>query len=481
MRSVHAALIILAPWLAGTLAIRMRWPELEAGRWPIAIGYGYFLGTAVAAALLWVQGTLSGSIDPLPVTGTFLVLCFALGWLSPIRIARPLGLPNLFAVLLLAILAFRIGSLALEMGQNGLMHGWDAASTWMYRARVWVETEELVGFVGSTQWLAAPESSSFALAASQYPPLVSLIAALPSLAFGEWHEIWSSMPWLLAYIALGVALYGQCRVWRTPTPVALFLVWLVWSLPLLGSQVAVAGYADLWMAACLSLAFVSFLAWTRDRNRSQGLIALLMISMTAFVKMEGVIWALLFIPALIAARWSVKGLLIFAGTICALLAMVAFLGPFEGEVPVLGRFAISTVSFSTDLTGTVELVRQEGVWRPLLVHLFVFGSMHLLGLAVLIALAVQLIPAALGEARGMDAAWQRAGLTWIVTMCLALYTLFFWTSAGEWVRQGTSVNRLIMQMTPAFVFWCQLVLLDNLSNARSTPCIDDERKAAEKG
>lgn len=298
MRSVHAALIILAPWLAGTLAIRMGWPEAKGGRWPIAIGYGYFLGTAAAAALLWVQGALGWSLNPLPISGTFVLLCFVLAWLSPlafpviapVAIERSSGLVNFISVFLFAILVFRVGSLAFEMGHNGLIHGWDAASTWMYRARVWVETEELVSFVGSTQWLAAPESSVFALAASHYPPLVSLIATLPSLAYGDWHEVWSSIPWLFAYVALGFALYGQCRAWRTPTHLAISVVWLILSLPLLGSQVAVAGYADLWMSACLSLAFISFIGWARDRSRSQGLMFILMIVMTGFVKIEGVIW-----------------------------------------------------------------------------------------------------------------------------------------------------------------------------------------------
>ena len=469
--------------------MRARWSEDEPCLWAIAVGYGYFLGMAAAASLLWLQGTLVGSLNPFLITGLFFSSCLFLLWrgaaafsfTSPFRMRRELTFADAFAASLLLILIVRVGSLAIEMGQNGLDHGWDAASTWMYRARVWVETGRLVAFVSPAEWLAAPEASSYALAASQYPPLISLIAALPSLAYGDWQESWSSIPWLFAYVALGLALYGQCRAWRTPTQIALLVVWLVLSLPLLGSQVAVPGYADLWMAACLSLALISFLGWIRDRDRLQGLLSILMIVITISVKTEGIIWALLFVPALVAARWSAKGLVILTSSLAVLLAVVAIWGPFEIHIPALGRFAVSIVGLATDFTGPIELVRQQDVGRPLLVHLFVFGSMHLLGLAVLIGLVAQSLPAVLGESRVDSAPWRRAGVTWILTVCSALYLLFFWTAVGEWVRQGTSVNRLILQAAPAFVFWCHLVVMDSISQSRLKSLLDEETKTDQEG
>jgi hypothetical protein len=46
----------------------------------------------------------------------------------------------------------------------------------------------------------------------------------------------------------------------------------------------------------------------------------------------------------------------------------------------------------------------------------------------------------------------------------AFYVLFFWTPAAEWVRLGTSGNRIMLHFAPALVFWL-MTLWHSLSRA----------------
>jgi hypothetical protein len=50
------------------------------------------------------------------------------------------------------------------------------------------------------------------------------------------------------------------------------------------------------------------------------------------------------------------------------------------------------------------------------------------------------------------AAWQRAELTFIVASLLALFVLFFMTDAQRWAEQYTSINRVLLDFAPAFLF-----------------------------
>jgi hypothetical protein len=90
------------------------------------------------------------------------------------------------------------------------------------------------------------------------------------------------------------------------------------------------------------------------------------------------------------------------------------------------------------------------------VHLFVFDTWHLLMYVVLLAIIwrASLLPRLLTD-QSREMVWERAALFWVLTACFAFYILFFWTSASEWVRLGTSVNRIMLHFAVALVFWLQ--------------------------
>lgn len=459
-----AVIALLLPWAAVALWLRLLWPVPEPGHWPLALGYGYLFAMACMTLVLRLQAALGFTLSPWP----FLTVCALLVVAAPVLMRRRLStiaassLPDtrtypiwqqlVFGGLLLW-LGLRFVDLALEVWCQPL-YPWDAWTTWASRARVWSELKELVPFVSGKAWLDHPEEQFYTIDAWAYPPAVSLIAAWPSLAMGGWNETSSNLPWLGAGLALGLGLYGQARRWGASPLWALITLWLALSLPILQTQIALAGYADLWVALALALGLVAFLQWARFGDWRQGLLALMALMACALMKREGLVWALPFIPALVVAR--LRGLRLLAATACLLGALVWVWshGGLGFRVPGFGSVWLGFDRIV--IPGLPSFTYQyHDVWEPVLRHTLVYSNWHLFPYLLVLALA-----AAFAGLRIGSAGWHRAGLVWALASLGAVYLLFFWTEAYLWAVQATSFNRILLQFAPALTFWLMMVWLD---------------------
>lgn len=225
-----------------------------------------------------------------------------------------------------------------------------------------------------------------------------------------------------------------------------------------------AGYADLWVALALALGLMAFLQWARSGDWRQELLALLALLACALMKREGLVWALLFIPALVVARLRGPRLLAVSAFLLGALVWVWFHGGLGFEVPGFGsvwlgfdRVAIPGLpSFS---------YQYHDVWDSVLRHTLVYSNWHLFPYFLLLALAA----AAFGALSIGSAGWQRAGLVWALASLGAVYLLFFWTEASLWAVQATSFNRILLQFAPAMTFWMMLVWLDLTGKVERRP------------
>ncbi|MDQ5910364.1 MAG: hypothetical protein QG599_2460 [Pseudomonadota bacterium] len=473
MAGWQVALALGIPWLAGTLWVRALWRKSLAGGWPLAWGYGYFLGLLAAILLLRIQAMIGWPLDWAEPT---LILAFlglvggGLAWrrggftfhsLDKVRggftfhsldkegwrVAPGWFERGLF-ILLLIWLGWRLILLAQEVWLRPL-YPWDAWTTWGVRARVWSELRELVPFVSPEQWLADASGSAYTLHAWQYPDAVSLLALWPTLAFGGWNESIAHLPWLGAAPALGLGFYGQARLWGAAPLTALIFVWLLLSLPMLNTHVALAGYADLWLAAVFGLAVGALLQWARTGDRWQGVLALLLALACPWLKREGLIWALLLIPAatvvwtprrywpwlgggvlLTLILWWVSGGIVF--TVAGWGEV--WLTPEVMQLPGLGRFEW----------------HYHAVGEPVARNLLILGNWHLLGYLLLIALLWGL-PKIFAEP------WRLAGMLVTGSGLFMLFALFFLTDAYLWAVQYTSINRVFLHFAPALLFWALTV------------------------
>jgi hypothetical protein len=426
------------------------------------LGYGYLLGLVVTTLLLQLQGRL---IDTLSIVPTALALTLSAtialrlirsqrAVVPPPRDAAAPRMPlwtSIAGGLLILWLALRFIGLALEVWWQPLFP-WDAWTTWAVRARVWTELETLVPFVSAQDWLADTSGFAYTVDAWAYPATVSLIAAWPALAIGSWNETAANLPWLGCAIALALGFYGQARLWGVSPLTALVFLWLLMSLPLLNTHVALAGYADLWMATALGFALMAFLQWARTGDRRQLILLLALAATATMIKQEGAVWALLFIPAWLATRLGGSWLLVLPGLLLGIGLALGITGGIGAEVPGLGQVWFGLDRVELPSIGRFDLT-YHAVWTPVLKHLFLGGNWHLLGYLIILAVGWALFRAI----REGTTPWERGGLVWAISSLLALYVLFFWTDAYLWAIQGTSVNRVFMHFMPALVFWMMAI------------------------
>lgn len=370
--------------------------------------------------------------------------------------------PRILFILLLYWLGWRLLSLAQEIWWRPL-YPWDAWTTWMMRPRVWSEWHQLMPFVDPQRWLAEPSGSVYTIDAWTYPYTVPLLALWPTLAYGAWNETAANLPWLGAALALGLGFYGQARLWGVSPLTALIFTWLLWSLPLLDTHVALAGYADLWLATVFGLAVIAFFQWARDGDCRQGWLALLLALACPSIKLEGTVWLLLFLPALLAARLRGGWLLVLAGLALALALGWWLAGGVAFGIPGLGEFRLTPALIQVPYLGRFAL-GYRGSWDPVVMNFLVLANWHLFGYLMLLAAGVSVVSVfKYGAAR-----WQQAELVFVVTSLLALFVLFFLTDAQLWAEQYTSINRVFLEFVPAFLFW-MLTVFQSSSLALDPP------------
>lgn len=460
-------LALLLPWLTGALGLRLWQPTGAPGGWPLVLGYGGLIGWLLTAGLLRAQAALGLPLDWLGPMSVLAGLALLAAWrlwrrnaaMMPASPDRDAGqhipplpqepAPPLWSKVLFYVLCLWLGlrglHLVLEVWWRPL-YPWDAWTTWAVRSRVWAELGQWVPFVAAPRWLAEPGNAAYTLAAWNYPATISWLSVWPTLAQDGWNETAANLPWLGCGLALTLGFYGQARLWGASALTALSFTWLLLSLPLLNSHIALAGYADLWLATALGLATMAFFQWARTGDRRQGGLALVLALAGALLKLEGVVWLLLFLPALAAVR--LRGVWLLALTIGMITAGLAWWwsGGIVWAVPDLGEIHLTPERLQIPYLGQFGL-GYRGSWDPVVKNLLVLDNWHLLGLLLPLSAGVAALT---GFGRQP---WQRAQLVWVAASLLALFVLFFWTDAQQWAAQYTSINRVFLDFVPAFLFW----------------------------
>jgi len=437
---------LLLPWAVGVSWLRHVWRVPLSDAPAALLGYGYLAGMVVTPLVMlgldaagFGQGFLliAAILVALAVAG----LCLPRGG-GPRRVAaraartrRPLEAAA-FA-LLLSVIGVRLAGFALEVVWRPL-YPWDAWMNWAPKARVWLEHRRLVPFVSLADWVAQPGHALYSLQNHHYPPVVPLIQLWIGLALGRWDESLINLPWVLCGLALALAFYGQLRHLGGSALFAICGTYLLVSLPALGTHIALAGYADLWVATLYGLAAMAFYRWVREGDRGQGITALLLTAALPLVKVPGLGWALTMVPALLVARRRGRAVaLTIAGTAgsAVLLAM--------GRVPGVGDLAF------------------HPVWSPFAENLFVLANWHLLWLAapVLLALSARRL-------RSDDA--YRALLTLLLGGFMLLFGVFFFTSRHIEATDFSTLNRALLHLVPALAFALAVAAL-GLVEAESGP------------
>jgi hypothetical protein len=432
------------PWATGAFWV-MALRRNDGNRtWVHAAGYGYLIGALAttlvmrllsAVGIAWSFAAIALPMMAIAVAGYALARPLptpAAQWALAARERAALEAP-LRAVfwLCLALTALRLAGLALGVAWRPLL-GWDAWSQWGTKARVWFEFGRIVPFVAPETWLREGDPMAYMDMHSHYPGTVPLLEVWTNVCIGRWDESLMNAPWPALAAALGCAFFAQARSAGLGAPKAMAFTFLLLSLPFLDIHVALAGTADIFMAAAYGMAAMALWQWGRTRRRSDLALAVLMALACCAIKMEGRIWALTLVPAAtVAVNRRVGGGVVIA--LAASAALYLLLGPTE--VTVLGY---------------VLRTRFTNVSLPLAQHLFVMDNWHLLWYVAIAVIAScrrrLLLPEMLPSTVTMLGAF---GLVTVV---------FYFSSASQGVENESMVNRLPLQMVPALAFYLLLLV-----------------------
>ena len=448
-------------WLAS--ARQRRGGELAA-----SLGMGWIGGLFIAAFAV-DRLARADTVHALALAWPWLAALGALGWSAGLlrglntrsssagrAFAKPSIGSRLLWWLLLALILTRLLLLAEEASLRPIFP-WDAWSAWAVKPKTWMLLGHFEPYVSMSRWLSNPVAATRSVATWNYPDLLAWLQVWFASGAGGWNEPLVDLAWCGALAAFALAAYGYWRSYGLQPSLAMTLVYLLVSLPLIDAHVALAGYADLWVAVTLGLATLAWTRWMLYRERGQWLLAVAFALCLPAIKLEGAIWLLAFSTVvaldLLPSHWR----RIVAAVIVVSLVIGLLFGGFVLPMLGLGWVRIAWGSVSIPMIGTFDLA-----WHPvgsaLLASLFTLPNWHLLWYLLPLLVALRWRVLLRDHAARM--------LCLLVLLQLAfLFVLFFFTDAAAWANDFTSANRLILQIVPC-VFVFASVLLREAGTAR---------------
>ena len=423
----------------GGWAMLRGWPR-GAAAWSAAIGGGFVLGNLATAAVLGVLHP--ARLDRAQALAGSVVAALALGawWRAwrqrPLLLRPPLepvapGERWLVAVLAALLLVHAI--VLFDEVRLRPLFPWDAWWVWSVRAKAWALSGQFDPVVAPPLWLAQGEALLRTGTAWNYPPLLAWLELWYALGAGNWNEPLVNLPWFGLWLALLLGCYGQWRQLGVRRAVAAAGTYALGSLPLLEVHVALAGYADLWLAAALVIAALAWLQARASGRWGDWILAGLGAVALPLLKFEGTVWLLCLALPLLAdrlprtwRRWGL-GLAIVAIALVTALSVLLDLGWVR-----LARDLLSGASGGRTASSSFAVLRALGE------GLFAQYNWHLLWplLGVLLAWRWDALRRA-PELRRIALALL-LGLGFVVA-------LFLLTPAAKWAESYTAVNRLVLQ------------------------------------
>jgi hypothetical protein len=474
---------LLLPWITGAAwmgLLEARFgggPGVRARAW----GYGFFIGYAALGLLLLAQSAVTGQVSWGPPMLALAVVAAAGWWFAKFVggpsgptgildvLATPVGGPSgptekpnahvgpegpptraakwLIGVLLawaaLHLVRALIDQLAIPV------YPWDAWLLWLYRAKAWFFAGNVFDFYSAAEWLKLADAGAYTVDAVGYPPLPSIFPLWAALSYGEWSETLVNLPALLCGIALGLALYGQCRRAGAGLAAGVIAVYLLYATPLVGTHLATPGYADLWMAGFAGLGFLALLQGRLQGSRYQALLGLLLAATGLLVKNEGVVWFVAFLVLwfMLTVRWWVS-LALAVG-----LAALAVAAWRYGVDPVALPFGQS-FSIVGDRV-TLPFIKPFALKVHAIGAIYTHGFFEMDTWNLLWTLMAATAAAALLRVKRPES---RTVLVFLAVFAATQLFIFGLTQHGAYGETYTASNRLPLHFLPALLFGAVVVL-----------------------
>jgi hypothetical protein len=448
--------LLLGSGLVAALTGRPRAPAESA----TALGYGFVLGAILSALAISLLGRIEiGRIVPL-VAPLLIALGAAAWWWTLRRSPRaprvaandePLH-PLLW--ILIALLAAHAVLMADELLLRP-MYPWDAWAAWLLKPKTWMLAGHLDRFVSPDEWLADPTGALRTAATWNYPEALGRLALWFASAWGEWNGGIVGLPWLALWLALLAGVYGQLRALGLGRGRAIVAIYAQGSLPLINVHVALAGYADLWIATLLAFACLAWMRGLEGGGRGHFVLAFAFAAMLPLVKLEGRIWFVIFAASMLYAKMSPRWrrVALALAPVIGIGVVAAYLLRWPLIAPALDRIGLTA---DTDAL----LARAPTVIDAVAEGLFAQYNWHLFGFAVALTLVVRFSSLERSPSLRVLGVFVLLGSAFL----LALFTL---TPAGKWAESYTAVNRLGLQVVPTMLAFAALLWRESAAEVHS--------------
>jgi hypothetical protein len=219
---------------------------------------------------------------------------------------------------------------------------------------------------------------------------------------------------------------------------------------------------------------MSLLFWLHEGDPRQLLVAALFLTVSALMKVEGLVWAALFVPSLLLAEKRHRARLFgLIGLLAVSAGLVWVIGGVEMEIPAIGRLSLALEQIEVPYLG-IWSFGYSNSWGAMRDHLFLFGSWHLLAYLVVLAAGWRVSRAWKQPSK----VYQRVGDGIVISVGLILFILFFWTEASRWATHGTYVNRAFLHFAPILTFWMMSIWTGTPSAQATTHDVSDGTDAS---
>ena len=469
--SLYAGLIF--PWLGGTLWLvfceSRLGPREPSYRFRQA-GYGVFLGYAILFIAILGSHRFTGALS-WPWLMGFLGLFAGSGglaaWIAPVGKSIPLTSPatgqsisiKILTTLVLAWTMVHLALFAVDIFTQPV-YPWDAWLAWVYRAKAWFLAGDISMVISPRDWVTATSADFYTIDAWMYPLFPSIIPYWSALSLGHWSETLVNLPVLFAALAIGMALYGQCREYGLSIPTSIICGYLLFSIPLFGTHISLAGYADIWMAGFTGLGFIAVIravilrtASPEERYGLQMATGLLLLAFGMMVKNEGAVWLLAALALLIitSCRAYVSILIVVAITASVLLGFT--LGISHIELPLLGTLGVVDGRLFIPFIGNFAL-EVHNIWLVYWDNFFAMGSWNLFWVLLLASLILSTNPTPNQLTRRVF----RISFAFLSIFLATQFFIFGLTDQGLWADTFTAINRLPLHFVPALLFVAFVIL-----------------------
>ncbi len=454
---ISVLLALMLPWLLGALVLKRLLSSSNIYNWAIAVGHGFFAGIFLVTLLLRGFDFLRMPISFISIT-IALVLCGAALMFyfnrgpavtptvaSSARLSR---LPLVVLSLLIVLVAVRYSTLFVELTTRP-MYAWDAWMNWAPKAVVWFRLGEMAPYVTPSEWLHTKGDVVYTLGnyqASTYPDTVPLLYWWMMLATGSSESSLVLLPWLLAPLALGFALYGHIRSDGANPLMAGMAFYALVNMPYVNVHTALAGYADIWMAAAFSLSLFALSARESSGELRWTLLCVFWCIFAATIKRPGVFFSAFVLFGLARSilrppRWLELG----AVGLVITFFMLAFTVGVAFDIPQVGQFRLDSDGIKIPTFGYQAFIATDITERLLTTLLGMLNWNLLFYLTPLIFIAF------LGW--GLRGTYQQKNVALVLALASAFLALIYtFTGYSAQLMNLVTFNRTMLYLIPGFLY-----------------------------